>query len=94
MYINSIAFVYVKKIFFFDIFVLVKCLCIVSILIKKKNLLGGSLSDLAVTGLDPDFIGENVCVELTLLRVGLMLRWFLSRTLASNDTYGEVMVAH
>ena len=72
---------------------MVKNICIVNILIKK-NLLGGSLSDLAVTGLDPDFIGENVCVELTLLRVGLMLRWFLSRTLASNDTYGEVMVAH
>lgn len=83
-----------SKNFFFDISVLVKCLCIVSILIKKTNLLGGSRSDLAVTGLDPDFIGENVCVELTLLRVGLMLRWFLSRTLASNDTYGEVMVAH
>jgi hypothetical protein len=57
-------------------------------------LLGGSLSDLAVTGRDPDLIGENVCVVLLLLRVGLALRLFLSTTLASNDTYGEAMVAH
>lgn len=52
----------------------------------EKYLLGGSRSDLAVTGLDPDLIGENVCVEFALLRVGLMLRLFLSTTLASNDT--------
>lgn len=53
---------------------------------NEKYLLGGSRSDLAVTGLDPDLIGEKVCVEFALLRVGLMLRLFLSKTLASNDT--------
>lgn len=53
---------------------------------NKNYILGGSRSDLAVTGLDPDLIGENVCVEFALLRVGLMLRLFLSKTLASNDT--------
>lgn len=59
-----------------------------------KYSLGGSLSDLAVTGRDPDLIGEKVCVALMLLRAGLALRLFLSTTLASNDTYGEAIVAH
>ena len=53
---------------------------------ENNILLGGSLSDLAVAGLDPCLPGE---VD----RGRLLFRLFLSATVASNETYGVVLAA-